>query len=80
MEKGESYGYALIQEIKNRSNNQLQWTDGMLYPVLHRLEAAGLSPNPPATRTAMIRRAYYDMTGLPPSPEEVRAFLAANKV
>lgn len=36
--QGESYGYAIMQDIKARSNNQLQWTDGMLYPVLHRME------------------------------------------
>jgi len=40
--RGESYGYAIIQEIKSRSGDQLQWTDGMLYPVLHRMEARGL--------------------------------------
>ena len=40
--KGESYGYAIIQEVKARSGGQLQWTDGMLYPVLHRLERRGL--------------------------------------
>ena len=39
--KGESYGYAIIQEIKSRSQNQMEWTDGMLYPVLHRLERKG---------------------------------------
>ena len=39
--KGESYGYAIIQEIKSRSENHLQWTDGMLYPVLHRMERKG---------------------------------------
>jgi len=39
--KGESYGYAIIQEVKARSGGQLQWTDGMLYPVLHRLERRG---------------------------------------
>jgi len=44
--------------------------------VLKRLEAAGLAPNPPASRAALIRRAYYDLTGLPPTPEEVQAFLA----
>jgi mono/diheme cytochrome c family protein len=44
--------------------------------VLRRLEAEGLAPNPPAPRAALIRRAYYDLTGLPPTPEEVRAFLA----
>ena len=41
LEKGESYGYAIIQEIKARSNGHLQWTDGMLYPVLHRMEDKG---------------------------------------
>src|SRR5438309_4389362 len=44
--------------------------------VLHRVEAARLSPNPPASQQVLIRRAYYDLIGLPPSPEEVRAFLA----
>jgi DNA-binding PadR family transcriptional regulator len=42
LEKGESYGYAIIQEIKARSEEQLNWTDGMLYPVLHRMESKGL--------------------------------------
>jgi len=42
LQKGESYGYAIIQEIKARSEEQLNWTDGMLYPVLHRMEAKGL--------------------------------------
>ena len=41
LSRGESYGYAIIQEIKARSNNHLQWTDGMLYPVLHRMEDEG---------------------------------------
>src|ERR1035438_7272195 len=40
--KGESYGYAIIQEVKARSVGKLQWTDGMLYPVLHRMEHRGL--------------------------------------
>jgi PadR family transcriptional regulator, regulatory protein PadR len=39
--KGESYGYAIIQEIKARSDGHLEWTDGMLYPVLHRMEHEG---------------------------------------
>jgi len=43
--------------------------------VLKRLEAAGLSPAPPAKKTALLRRAYYDLIGLPLSPEEVQAFL-----
>ncbi|HZP82023.1 MAG TPA: PSD1 and planctomycete cytochrome C domain-containing protein, partial [Chthonomonadaceae bacterium] len=44
--------------------------------VLKRLEAAGLAPSPPASKAALIRRVTYDLTGLPPSPEQVQAFLA----
>jgi len=40
------------------------------------LEAKALKPNPPATRRELIRRAYFDLIGLPPSPEAVQAFEA----
>ncbi len=43
--------------------------------VLDRLERAGLSPAPPADRLTLIRRATFDLTGLPPTPSEVDAFL-----
>ena len=38
-------------------------------------EAAGVNPNPPVDRRRLIRRAYFDLIGLPPSPEEVEAFV-----
>ena len=44
--------------------------------VLNGLEQADLHPSARATKTALLRRAYYDLTGLPPSPQEVKAFLA----
>ena len=44
--------------------------------VLAGLEAKGLRPNPPASRPELIRRAFYDLTGLPPTPQEVEKFLS----
>jgi hypothetical protein len=44
--------------------------------ILASLEAKGLRPNPPASRQELIRRAYYDLIGLPPTPAEVDAFVA----
>jgi hypothetical protein len=44
--------------------------------VLAKLERNGLAPAPPAGRTALLRRVTYDLTGLPPTPAEVQAFLA----
>ncbi len=35
---GENYGYQIIQKVKKLSGGSLEWSDGMLYPVLHRLE------------------------------------------
>jgi hypothetical protein len=43
--------------------------------VLARLETAGLTPNPEADRHALIRRVTLDLTGLPPTPEDVAAFV-----
>ena len=46
--------------------------------VLAALEKKGLKPAPEADRAALIRRLYYDLTGLPPAPEEVDAFVNDN--
>ncbi|HLU46971.1 MAG TPA: DUF1549 domain-containing protein, partial [Planctomycetota bacterium] len=43
--------------------------------ILARLEAAGLEPNPPLEPAALLRRLYFDLIGLPPTPDEVRAFV-----
>jgi DNA-binding PadR family transcriptional regulator len=40
--EGESYGYEITRKVRELSEGVLEWTDGMLYPVLHRLERQGL--------------------------------------
>jgi hypothetical protein len=47
--------------------------------ILAKLEAAGLQPAPPAERRTLLRRVYLDLIGLPPTPEEQRAFLADDR-
>jgi PadR family transcriptional regulator PadR len=59
--KGESYGYALIQEVKARSGGKLNWTDGMLYPVLHRLEQRGLIRSRWGESETGRKRKYYSL-------------------
>ena len=39
--EGDSYGYAILQRVRELSGGRMEWTDGMLYPVLHRLERLG---------------------------------------
>lgn len=39
--EGESYGYAILQRVSELSDGELEWSDGMLYPLLHRLERLG---------------------------------------
>src|SRR5215212_2923496 len=37
----DSYGYAILKRVRELSGGRMEWTDGMLYPVLHRLERLG---------------------------------------
>ncbi len=49
--------------------------DGIDVFILAKLEAAGIAPNPDADRATLLRRATFDLTGLPPTPEELAAFV-----
>ena len=68
--EGESYGYAILKRVRELSAGELEWTDGMLYPLLHRLSRLGYVTtewrNPPEGR----KRRYYSIT------DEGRAALA----
>ena len=71
--ESESYGYAIIKRVAELSGGHLQWTDGMLYPVLHRLERQGYVAAKWDASECGRRRKYYRIT------EEGRAELAAQR-
>lgn len=59
---GESYGYDVLQQVIGLSKGQVEWSDGMLYPVLHRLERDGLIVSRWETAENGRRRKYYRLT------------------
>jgi len=60
--EGDSYGYAILQRVKALSGGRMEWTDGMLYPVLHRLERLGQVKARWAVAESGRRRKYYRIT------------------
>jgi len=71
--EGDSYGYAIIKRVNELSGGRLEWTDGMLYPVLHRLERQGLVAAKWGESEIGRRRKYYRIT------KDGRAQLAAQR-
>lgn len=58
----ESYGYDLIRRVRELSGGRLEWTEGTLYPVLHRLEREGLIVSTWRESEVGRRRKYYGLT------------------
>lgn len=57
--ESENYGYALIQRVRELSEGRIQWTEGMLYPVLHWMEREGLVDSEWRESETGRRRKYY---------------------
>ncbi|MDH4036190.1 MAG: helix-turn-helix transcriptional regulator [Candidatus Krumholzibacteria bacterium] len=62
LSEGESYGYAIIKRVAEVSGGELEWTEGMLYPLLHRLERNGLVEAVWGQSETGRRRKYYRLT------------------
>lgn len=60
--EGDSYGYAILQRVREVSGGRIEWTDGMLYPVLHRLERLGHVKARWELADSGRRRKYYKLT------------------
>ena len=60
--EGDSYGYAILKRVRGLSGGHMEWTDGMLYPVLHRLERLGYIEARWQVPESGRRRKYYRIT------------------
>jgi mono/diheme cytochrome c family protein len=70
------WAYQPVKKPAVPENKQASWAKTPVDAfILQKLEANGMTPNKPATKEALIRRAYYDLIGLPPTPYEVADFL-----
>ena len=58
---GESYGYEIIQKVRELSDEEIEWTDGMLYPVLHRMEKYGWIKSRWVEMENGRKRKYYSL-------------------
>jgi PadR family transcriptional regulator PadR len=63
LKEQDSYGYAIIKKVRELSHGRLEWTEGMLYPVLHRLEEQDLVESYWHVSETGRRRKYYRITG-----------------
>ena len=61
LSEGDSYGYAIIQRVKDLSGGKIEWTDGMLYPVLHWLEDQGFVGSHWTESESGRKRKYYSL-------------------
>jgi DNA-binding PadR family transcriptional regulator len=62
LSEGESYGYAILKRVRELSGGEIEWTDGMLYPLLHRLQRLGYLSATWQTSDEGRRRKYYVIT------------------
>jgi PadR family transcriptional regulator PadR len=62
LSEGDSYGYAIIKRVGEVSDGELRWTDGLVYPLLHRLERRGLVEAVWSLSETGRRRKYYRLT------------------
>lgn len=61
LNRGDSYGYAVMQEVRELSGGEMEWADGMLYPILHRLEKKKLIKSYWGEADTGRKRKYYKL-------------------
>jgi PadR family transcriptional regulator PadR len=61
LSNGDSYGYAIIEEVRRASKGEMEWADGMLYPILHRIEKKRLVSSYYKIAENGRKRKYYKL-------------------
>jgi PadR family transcriptional regulator, regulatory protein PadR len=81
LQRGENYGYAIAEKVRAFSRGEIEWTEGMLYPVLHRMERRGLLKSRWDAAENGRRRRYYSLTvkGRDVLADRRREWVAVNK-
>lgn len=74
--KSDHWSFQPVSDVQPPQINQAWIANGVDAFILQKLSEHSLTPNPQATRAELIRRVHLDMLGLPPTPEEVQAFVA----
>ncbi len=82
LSRGDNYGYAIIEEVRRVSGGELRWADGMLYPILHRLENKGHVASYRETAENGRKRKYYKITedGLTELSRQRRNWLSMHNI
>ena len=80
--RGEMYGYQIIQHVTDLSGGTLEWSEGMLYPVLHRMEKDGLIQSQWRISDNRRKRKYYHLTteGFEELEKDRREWVRVNKL
>ena len=74
--KSEHWAWQPVQRPEVPEVQNADWVKGPIdHFVLNKLEAANIAPNDPAERETLLRRLSFDLTGLPPTPQQIEAFL-----
>jgi PadR family transcriptional regulator PadR len=63
LSRGDTYGYAILTRVRELSGGRLEWSDGMLYPLLHRLERLGQVQSRWEVADTGRKRKHYAITG-----------------
>lgn len=82
LQEGQSYGYKILQRVLEISGGKIEWADGMLYPVLHRLEKEKLITSQWILSEEGRQRKYYSITELGKATlhEEEKSWNSMNEV